>query len=332
LVVTIPSPLRVPLSNVTSRVSFLAAAVFTGWTVAGWNVSAQSPPVSSQEPAPVPNASAQSPSAYPQNPAPVPNTLPQSPSAYPQDPASVANASAQSPPAPPQDSASATAPVETAPVETSPVVLAPVVPAPVAVPLNDQRIALVIPDYQTVEDSSVPVAPMTAREKWYLGWKETIDPFNIATAAMTAAWAQRGNQTPKYGEGWPNYGRRFGAAIGDFGTQNLFSAGLFAVLTHQDPRYFRKGPSAKIPTRIWYSISRIAICRNDAGHDTLNTSNFLGMGLGIAASNIYYPSSSRTGTVMAGRVETSMLGGVTGNLMSEFWPDIQKKFFRKKPK
>jgi hypothetical protein len=76
----------------------------------------------------------------------------------------------------------------------------------------------------------------------------------------------------------------------------------------------------------------LAICRNDSGHDTLNTSNFLGTGLGIAASNVYYPSLSRTGTVMAGRMETSMFGGVTGNLMSEFWPDIQKKFFRKKSK
>jgi hypothetical protein len=258
---------------VTSRVSFLAAAVFTGWSVAGWNASAQSPQVS------------------------------------------------------PQDAASAPAPVETATV-----VPAPVVPAPVTVPLNDQRIALVIPDYQTVEDSSVPVAPMTASEKWHLGWKESIDPFNIATAAMTAAFSQRGNQTPKYGEGWPNYGRRFGAAIGDFGTQNLFTAGLFAVLLHQDPRYFRKGPRASIVPRIWYSVTRLAVCRNDSGHDTLNTANFLGMSFGIAASNVYYPSSSRTGTVMAGRIETSMLGGVTGNLMSEFWPDIQKKFFRKKSK
>jgi len=237
----------------------------------------------------------------------------------------VSNTVAQLPPVPPQDSTSAPAPVEAA-------IPAPVVPAPVVVPLNDQRIALVIPDYQTVEDSSVPVAPMTAREKWHLGWKETIDPFNIATAAATAAFSQRGNQTPKYGEGWPNYGRRFGAAIGDFGTQNLFSAGLFAVLLHQDPRYFRKGPTASIIPRILYSVTRLVICRNDSGRDTLNTSNFLGMGLGIAASNVYYPSASRTGTVMAGRVETSMLGGITGSLMSEFWPDIQKKFFRKKSK
>jgi hypothetical protein len=28
--------------------------------------------------------------------------------------------------------------------------------------------------------------------------------------------------------------------------------------------------------------------------------------------------------VMLGRIGTSMTGGVTGNLMSEFWPDVQR--------
>jgi hypothetical protein len=210
------------------------------------------------------------------------------------------------------------------------VIPAPILPAPTAVPLNDDRIMKVIPDYQTVEDSSQAVAPMTASQKWYLAWKETIDPFNVGTAAMTAAFSQRGNQTPKYGEGWANYGMRYGAALADFGTQNFFSAGVFATLLHQDPRYFRKGPSAGFLPRVWYSITRIVVCRDDHGHSVLNTSNLLGTAFGIAASNVYYPSASRTGTIMAGRVETSLFGDITGNLMSEFWPDIQRKFFQRK--
>ena len=63
------------------------------------------------------------------------------------------------------------------------------------------------------------------------------------------------------------------------------------------------------------------------------------MGLGIVASNIYYPAASVHGTVMAERIETSLLGSVTGNLMSEFWPDVQKvlpdlqkKLFHRKAK
>ena len=206
---------------------------------------------------------------------------------------------------------------------------APILPAPAAVPFNEERILKVIPDYQTVEDSSKPVAPMTAAEKWKLGWKETVDPFNLANAAMTAAFSQHDNQTPKYGQGWANYGRRYGAAVADFGTQNFFSAGLFATVLRQDPRYFRKGPVSGVMPRVWYSMTRLLVCRNDAGRSVFNASNLLGMSLGIAASNAYYPSSSRTGTVMAGRVETSLFGGLMGNLMSEFWPDVQRKVFHK---
>jgi hypothetical protein len=201
----------------------------------------------------------------------------------------------------------------------------------VSVPLNDERILKIIPDYQTVEDTSRPVAPLSARQKWNLGWREATDPFNIASAAMTAAFAQHDNQTPKFGEGWPNYGRRFGAAVADSATQSLFSAGVFATLLRQDPRYFRKGPGCGVLPRVVYSVTRLFVGRNDAGRPVFNSSNLLGMGAGIAASNLYYPSASRTGSVMAARLETSLLGGVTGNLMSEFWLDVQHKVFHRKP-
>jgi len=205
-------------------------------------------------------------------------------------------------------------------------------PAPtiVSVPLNEARILGVIPDYQTVtETASVKVAPLSNKEKWWLGVKESIDPFNAASAVLAAGFSQKGNQTPKYGEGWSSYGQRVGAALADFSTQNLFSAGVLACALHQDPRYFRKGPGTKIPARILYSLSRLVIARQDSGREAFNASGIFGMALGIAASNLYYPPASIRGEVMAARVETSLFGGVTGNLMSEFWPDIQKKFFHR---
>jgi len=202
--------------------------------------------------------------------------------------------------------------------------------APAVVPLNEQRIAGVIPDYQTVRDSQGPVAPLTPRQKWLLGWKESVDPFNIASAAMTAGFAQAGNQTPRYGEGTSRYGERFGAAMADFDSQNVFSAGIFANLLHQDPRYFRKGPASGFFSRAAYSVSRLAIARQDTGKSAFNGSNIFGIILGIAASNAYYPAASRNGSVMAGRFGTSMMGGAIGNLMSEFWPDVQKKLFHPK--
>ena len=138
--------------------------------------------------------------------------------------------------------------------------VAPVASAAHSVPLNEARILKIIPDYQTVKDTAYPIEPLTARQKWNLGFKEAIDPFNIASAAMTAAFSQRDNQTPRYGEGWSNYGKRFSAAVADFGSQSFLSAGLLATLLHQDPRYFRRGPGIGILYRAAYSISRLFVC------------------------------------------------------------------------
>jgi len=187
-----------------------------------------------------------------------------------------------------------------------------------------------MPDHQTVRDSSIPVAPLTPAQKWDLAWKETVDPFNFASVVMAAGFSQRGDQTPKYGEGGAAYGERVGAAFADFGTQNFFSAGLLANLLHQDPRYYRKGPATGVLKRVAYSVSRIVVTPTDTGRPVFNSSGVFGMMMGIAASNLYYPSASVRGTVMAGRLYTSLLGGVIGNVMSEFWPDVQKKFFHRK--
>lgn len=205
----------------------------------------------------------------------------------------------------------------------------PVLPAPA--PYNDTRILGVIPDFQTVtETRGQATTPLTRKQKWGLAIKETADPFNIVNAALAAGFSQIGDQTPKYGEGGAAYGERFGAALADFGMQNFFSAGVLASLLHQDPRYFRRGPRSGIPARTLYAISRIAVTRQDSGRSAFNASGVFGMSLGIAASNLYYPSKSIRGSVMACRVETSLFGSLTGNLLSEFWPDIQKKFFHRK--
>lgn len=196
---------------------------------------------------------------------------------------------------------------------------------------NEERILGVIPDYQTVTDPGHTARPLTVRQKWTLALKETVDPFNVLNAALGASFSQAGNQTPKYGEGGAAYGKRFGAALADFGTQNFFSAGVLASVLHQDPRYFRKGPGTGIPRRILYSVSRLVVTRQDSGRSAFNASGIFGMMLGIGASNLYYPSASVHGGVMCGRLETSLFGGVSGNLLSEFWPDLQRKFFHKHP-
>ncbi len=160
-------------------------------------------------------------------------------------------------------------------------------------PLNKDRILGVIPNYLTVEDPDKKVAPLTAKQKYWLFAKETFDPFTVASAAAGAALSQVDNDNPKYGEGAGPYAQRFGAAVADITTQNFFQDAVLASLLHEDPRYFRRGPEFGVWYRVGYALSRVVVTRTDAGKDRFNYSGILGMSLGIALSNAYYPDSER---------------------------------------
>ena len=191
--------------------------------------------------------------------------------------------------------------------------------------ISNDRILGLIPNFQTVSDPSLKVVPLTKRQKFGLFVKETADPFTLLSAAMGAGMSQIGNETPKYGEGMVPYSQRLGAAYADMATQNFFSDGVLASALHQDPRYYRMGPSHSIPRRVVYTVSRLVIGRRDSGQPTFNFAGIGGMALGIALSNAYYPSSSVRGSVTEARFVSSMTGFALGNLLPEFWPDVKEK-------
>jgi hypothetical protein len=196
---------------------------------------------------------------------------------------------------------------------------------PAAVPLNNDRILGVIPNFQTVNDPRKPYVPLRVRDKWILFVKETVDPYTFFSAAAGAGVSQWKNDDPKYGNGFKPYMQRFGAAQADIAAQNFFSDALLASLFHEDPRYFRKGPTSPVLRRVVYSLSRSVITRRDSGRESINCSGILGMGMGIVLSNAYYPPKSVSSGEMESRLLTSMAASALGNLLPEFWPDIKGK-------
>jgi len=201
------------------------------------------------------------------------------------------------------------------------------VPAPA---LSNERILGVIPNFQTVSDPKVPYAPLRVRDKWLLFVKESVDPFTFASAAAGAGISQWHNNDPKYGIGFSAYMQRFGAAQADITTQNFFSDALLAPLFHEDPRYFRQGPTKTVLRRIAYSLSRVIVTRRDSGKDGFSFSGVLGTAMGIGLSNAYYPPGSRTRGEMESRLVTSFSSSALGNLLPEFWPDFKAKLARYK--
>lgn len=188
-----------------------------------------------------------------------------------------------------------------------------------------------MPNYLTVENPKREVAPLTVKQKFELFEKETFDPFTFGAAAAGAGISQWHNGDPKYGQGWGAYGDRFGAAVADVTTQNFFQDAVLASVLHEDPRYFRRGPEFGFWYRVGYAMSRVFVTRTDAGADTVNYSGIIGMSMGIALSNAYYPAASVSGTEVASRFGTSLLASGLSNILPEFWPDIDQKFFHRKP-
>jgi hypothetical protein len=194
----------------------------------------------------------------------------------------------------------------------------------------DDRILGIIPNYQTVNDPSQHVAPLTVKQKFELFFKETVDPFTIASGAAGAALSQADNDDPRYGQGSGPYAERFGAAVADITTQNFFSDAVLSSLLHEDPRYFRKGPAFRFWNRLGYSLSRVVVGRTDSGTTRFNYSNIAGMAMGIALSNAYYPGSSVNAAEVGTRFGTSLVASALSNILPEFWPDIRQKFFHRK--
>ncbi len=187
----------------------------------------------------------------------------------------------------------------------------------------DERIMGVIPNYMTVNDPTAAFVPLTSRQKWDLFVRSVLDPYTGVSAAIGSAFSQNGNGDPKYGNGAAAYAKRFGAAYADFTTQNFYSGYLLATVLHEDPRYYRKGPSSPILIRMGYAVSQTVSCKNDSGNRTFNFAGVLGIGMGIVTSDLYYPEACRNGSVIWSRVGTSMMGSAIGNVLSEFWPDIR---------
>ena len=211
---------------------------------------------------------------------------------------------------------------------------APLAPGAISPPppppaISNDRIMGVIPNFQTVNDPNHRLAPLTVRQKFELFAKETVDPFTVGAAVAGAALSQADNDDPRYGQGTGPYAERFGAAVADITTQNFFSDAVMASLLHEDPRYFRMGPEFGFWHRLGYSLSRVVITRTDAGKECFNYSGILGMSMGIALSNAYYPASSVHGGEVGYRFGTSLVASALSNILPEFWPDIKQKLHRK---
>ncbi len=204
---------------------------------------------------------------------------------------------------------------------------------PVSAPHSEEgqqtrRILGIIPNFRSVSvDQKLP--PLSANEKFKLMAEDSFDYSDFIYVGILAGIAQAETSYPEFHSGAPAYARYYWHNLADTVDGNLMTEYLFPVATKEDPRYYTLGHGGFFK-RSGYSISRLFVTRTDSGGMAPNFSEIVGNGSAAGISILYYPCPERTWTKTGQRwVAQVGLDGFS-DLIKEFWPDLNSKFFHNK--
>ncbi|HEY6342621.1 MAG TPA: carboxypeptidase-like regulatory domain-containing protein [Bryobacteraceae bacterium] len=152
-----------------------------------------------------------------------------------------------------------------------------------------QRLLGIFPNFYVAYEPNA--APLTAAQKFHLGFRTLIDPEVILGNAIGAGIDQWHNNTDRqFGQGMAGYGRRFGVDFAASVTHVLIGHTLTQSVFHQDPRYFYKG-TGSFRSRFLYAIGTAFVAKGDNGRWQPDYSDIVG---GLAAREILSPLHSAT--------------------------------------
>jgi Carboxypeptidase regulatory-like domain len=179
---------------------------------------------------------------------------------------------------------------------------------------EQQRAFGIIPNFYVSYESDP--APLTAKRKFELALKVSIDPVTAAGVALVSASKQAGN-TPNYGQGWGAYGERVGAVAADGFSDIMIGGAILPSLLHQDPRYFYQG-TGTTGSRIRHAMFSAFVAKGDNGRWQPNYSSLGGDLASSALANFYYPQSNRGVGLVFGNFAIGTAERIGASLAQEF--------------
>ena len=178
-----------------------------------------------------------------------------------------------------------------------------------------QRLLGVLPDFFV--SYAQDAAPLTAAQKFHLGWKTIIDPVSLLGTGISAGIDEARNSHPEFGQGTEGYAKRFGAQYANRVSRVIIGRVVMQSIFHQDPRYFYKG-TGSIRSRALYAIGTAFLAKGDNGNWQFDYSDVLGGMASHELSTLYYPSTSRPVRRLVDDVLLGFAGRAENNLLHEF--------------
>ena len=222
-----------------------------------------------------------------------------------------ANDSATAQPQQPSDQAKPVQPGQTTPNDVN---------GDPARPLQDKRILGVLPNYRTAEMFQA-TKPLTPAQKMHIALKDSFDYPLFGVAAAYAGLYQLEDSHPQFGQGLKGYARRLGTSEADQVDGNMLTEGVFPILLHEDPRYFRLAHGS-IGKRTTYALTRIFVTRTDGGGRSINYSELVGNAIASGIGLSYYQDDRDVPDYLQ-NFGTQLATDATSQVLKEFWPDIK---------
>src|SRR5262249_3158964 len=152
-----------------------------------------------------------------------------------------------------------------------------------------QRVLGFVPNFYVSYEKNP--APLTAKMKFQLALRVSTDPVTAA-GIFGMAGIRQAADSPRYGQGWGAYGKRFGATAADGFSGIMIGGAILPSLLHQDPRYFYQG-TGTTASRIRHAMFSPFVTRSDSGKSMPNYSSLGGDLAAAGISNLYFPRSNR---------------------------------------
>ena len=177
-------------------------------------------------------------------------------------------------------------------------------------------------------DPGERIPPLYPRDKWKFWLHQETTSYSLGPAFLSAGFGQL-TGAPAYGSDSGAFGERLGAAVLRQATMRFFCSSMFPVITHEDPRYFRKASGGYLGRAGWAAERAFVIQKDDGSHG-VNYSNIVGHLVASSLTPAYYPAPSANAHVVMETWATSIAGSAGNNLFLEFVPDAFNAWRRHK--
>ena len=181
--------------------------------------------------------------------------------------------------------------------------------------------------------NTLEVEPMSAQQKFSWYRRHNLDAASLLIPALPAAIIMA--DSPRhYPHDWRDGGTAFGRNFGDcLATELAANTGryLAGTVAHEDPRYY-PDHSKNVFHRTYHALAFTLVDRSDTGRPMLAISNLAGSAAAGFVGLAYLPfgyndtahAGQRAAGTLGGYVPTLLVGYATGNLLSEFTPELKR--------